>query len=294
MIRYPYDDDAVEKATAELDKKWRQKATMRTSRFARLGRYEESTAIWSKVKPIFMKLQHNKCVFCEQALEGGLYGPVTWDLEHFRPKSNVAAWPDPDKHPEITYHEHLGLGSDVGYYWLAYELRNYAASCKICNSIFKLNFFPIGADRAAPECAVEELRTEEAFLCYPLGEIDDDPEEIVTFMLTTAVPKHKSGRQALRGRIIIDFFGLNKRDHLHRERARIIGAAGALLQERDLGVANAKTLAALERLQEPHIPHAACMRSFLRLWEKDPLTARRGYEVCRLYAFDSTTAPPRL
>lgn len=294
MIRYPYDSAEVERDVLQLDARWLEKAAERTARLSNLGRYEEASSIWSKVKPVFMKLQHNKCVFCEQRLEGGPYGPVAWDLEHFRPKSSVIAWPDPSRHPDLTYDVSLGEALDTGYYWLAYELRNYAASCKVCNSIFKLNFFPVASPRVAPGCAVEDLLTEKALLCYPLGELDEDPEELVTFVLTTAVPTHRAGGQAERGGIIIDFFGLNKRDNLHRERALMIGSAGPLLLERDQGIASPQTLAVLGRLKEPHIPHAACVRAFLKLWDDDPETAQRGFEACRLFAFDPTAAPPSL
>jgi len=293
MIRYPYDRAQVEQAITQIDRNWLQHAVDRTDRLKALGRYQEASSIWSRVKPVFMQLQNNKCIFCEQRFEGGPYGPISWDLEHFRPKSSVAVWPDPGRHPHLNY-DGLGPVSETGYYWLAYELWNYAASCKVCNTIFKLNYFPVSVRRAEPGCSLAELQAEEALLCYPFGEHDDDPEDLFTFVLTTAVPKHAEGRQALRGQVIIDFFGLNKRDNLHRERALMIGAAGALLADRDRGVETPQAAAVLARLQQPHIPHAACVRAFLTLWDDNPATARRGYEACRNYAFDPTAAPPNL
>lgn len=291
MIRHQFDIDDVEKAVASLDQNWLRKAKERTARILSLGRYEEATAIWSKVKPVYMKLQHDKCVFCEQRLEGGVYGPVTWDLEHFRPKSAVAAWPDATRRPELVY-QNLGTASDVGYYWLAYDLENYAASCKVCNTIFKLNWFPIAKDRALT--ATDNLKKEEALLCYPLGDTDENPENLITFLLTTAVPKHQTGVLNLRGRVIIDFFGLNKRDNIHRDRAQMIGAIGTLLLERDRGAATPAALRILEHLSEPHIPHAGCVRAFKKLWADDAVAARRGYEACMAFGFDPAAAPPTL
>lgn len=291
MIRYEFDNAAVEKAIDALDKNWMRKAGTRTAKFIAAAKYEEASSIWSTVKPVYMQLQHEKCVFCEQRLEGGVYGPVAWDLEHFRPKSNVAAWPDPVRHPDITY-AGLGAGSDAGYYWLAYELTNYAASCKVCNTIFKLNWFPVSNARAAGH--TDHLPDEDALLCYPLGEIDEDPEDLITFILTTAVPKHRTGHRNLRGRVIIDFFGLNKRDKIHRDRAQMIGAIGTLLSDRDQQTASPEALALLAKLSEPHIPHAACVRAFRRLWDSDPMAARRGYEACRAYGFDPDAAPPSI
>lgn len=292
VIRYPYDAAAVAQAIDAIDANWRRKAGERTDKLIALGRYEESSSIWSVVKPVFMKLQHDKCIFCELQFEGGQFGPVSWDLEHFRPKSNVAAWPDAGRHPHLSYDRALGDGSAIGYHWLAYELRNYAASCKVCNTSFKSNYFPVTAQRAAAAGAVEDLAAEDALLCYPLGDLDADPEDLVTFMLTTAVPKHQAGAAALRGRVIIDFFGLNQRDQLHRDRARMIGSVGSLLTQRDQGVATPAMLAVLDRMTDPHIPHAACVRAFLRLWDEDRSTAQRGHEACLLYGFDPAAAPP--
>lgn len=294
MIRYPFDQATLESEIEALDAKWLTKAAERTRRFLRDGRYDEASAIWSVVKPVFIRLQHDKCAFCERRFEGAPYGPVEWDLEHFRPKSNVAAWPDPRRHAGLGYGKSLGDGWPTGYYWLAYELRNYAASCKVCNTRFKLNYFPIEADRAGAGAAVDVLAQEEPLLCYPLGDLDDDPEDLVTFVLTTAVPARQTGRSALRGRVIIDFFGLNVRDNIHRDRAQMIGAVGALLAERDAGTASPGVLRTLEQMKKPHIPHAACVRAFMRLWDDQPAAARRGYEACRLFGFDPTAAPPQL
>lgn len=294
MIRYPYDSAAVEAAIEALDPNWHTKAATRTHSFIAKGRYEETSAIWSIVKPVFIRLQHEKCVFCERRLEGAPYGPVEWDLEHFRPKSNVAVWPDPERHGHINYGAALGGGWDTGYYWLTYELRNYAASCKVCNTRFKLNYFPVASDRANVGASVDALSGERPLLCYPLGDIDEDPEHLVTFDLTTAIPTHNTGERALRGQVIIDFFGLNARDNIHRDRAQMIAILGAFLDERDRGEARPKILAAIDHLRGPHVPHAACVRAFQRLWEIDPVRARRGYDACRFYGFDPAAAPPTI
>jgi hypothetical protein len=135
MIRYPYDATAIAAEISKIDARWATKAARRAKKLEQLGRYQEASSIWSTVKPVFMALQYNKCVFCERQFEDSLYGPVEWDLEHFRPKSNVTLWPDARRHSHLAYTENLGDASDTGYYWLAYELRNYAASCKVCNHV---------------------------------------------------------------------------------------------------------------------------------------------------------------
>ncbi|MFZ3282927.1 hypothetical protein [Pseudomonas sp.] len=294
MIRYPWNEKAVEQAISLISPKWLGGATERTDALIRLGRYEERSSSWSKVKPVYMKLQHNKCAYCEQQMEGGAYGPIEWDLEHFRPKSDVEPWPNAKRHPEITYDIPLGDASQTGYYWLAYDVHNYAASCKVCNTIFKLNFFPTLNDRAQVPQSDENLIREGALLCFPLGERDEDPENLITFTLTTAVPKYQSGPENLRARVIIDFFGLNRRDHLHKQRAQMIGAVGALLAERDRDEASDILLAELANMERSYIPHAACVRAFIRLWQTDVRIAKLGYMQCRRYGFDPELAPPTL
>lgn len=294
MIRHAYDSDAVQAAVGAIDARWIKKARTRVSKLLAKGRYEEASSIWSVVKPVYMRLQHYKCVFCERQFEDAQFGPIEWDLEHFRPKSNVAVWPDPVRHPGLNYGADLGAAAPEGYYWLAYTLENYAASCKVCNTIFKLNYFPVAAARGAVGDLAQSLRDEQALLCYPFGDLDDDPETLVSFVLTTAVPTQTTGAAALRGRVIIDFFGLNRRDILHRERARMISLVGAAYTQRDSGLATPQMLAMIQRLEEPQIPHAACVRAFARLWHDDPVMAQRGYQACLQFGFDPAAAPPSL
>lgn len=294
MIRYPWDTTLMAAAISTLDSKWFTKATRRTTTLVRKGLYQEASTIWSTVKPAFMSLQHNKCVYCERQYEDALYGAIELDLDHFRPKSGVQSWPDSNRHPGVFYAQSLGSASPTGYYWLAYELQNYAVSCKICNSRFKLNFFPILNARAQTLLPVSGMQMEGALLCYPLGTLDEDPEQLITFSLTTAVPRQADGVNNLRGRVIIDFFGLNKRDHLHKERARMIGAVSTLLEARDQQQATPDMLATLHRMSEPHIPHAACVRAFMNLWRDSQEIAKEGGRRCAAYGFDPSQAPPTL
>ncbi|MCP4686453.1 MAG: hypothetical protein GY859_00280 [Desulfobacterales bacterium] len=67
--------------------------------------------------------QHGKvCAYCGRHLPGNDRG----DVEHFRPKGNVAEDP-----------EH------GGYWWLAYDLTNYLLSCSLCNRNRKKDRFPL-------------------------------------------------------------------------------------------------------------------------------------------------------
>ncbi|BDI28356.1 hypothetical protein CCAX7_004070 [Capsulimonas corticalis] len=203
MIRYP---KALPEIEALVDAKvpgWRRNAERRTAAILQLGHYAETSAIWSEVKPVFMEIQHNKCAYCEQQLEGGEFGAIAHDLEHYRPKRNVRAWPaDPAKYDFPT-----GEAFPNGYYHLAYHLGNYAAACKVCNTLMKSYFFPVASSRIAAGDAPEDYAAERPYLIYPIGVLDEDPEEILEFVGVNALPRQgPSGRRAL---VTIDFFGLN-------------------------------------------------------------------------------------
>ena len=68
-----------------------------------------------------------------------------------------------------------------GYYRLAYHIFNYAAACKPCNSALKKNGFPIAGTYRLEADDLEALKDEEAYLIYPLGDMDEDPEELIEF-----------------------------------------------------------------------------------------------------------------
>ncbi len=278
-----------------MDAKWFENAAKRTASFVRHGEFEETSSIWSKTKPAFMVLQRNKCVFCERQFGNPEYGTIEFDIEHFRPKSSVMEWPDPGRHPGLSYAFPTGVASDAGHYWLAYDLLNYAASCKVCNTRFKANFFSVAGTRDKATDPPAALGSEKPFLCYPIGDLDDDPETLVTFIVTTAVPAASRGYKHRRGRIIIDFFGLNQREQLHRERARMIALCGHSLLTLAAGRGGADDRAVLARVNASDLPHAGCLRAFHRLSMAHHATARRAFGLCRDHAFTKAgTAPPDL
>lgn len=281
MIRYEVDMAKLVAEVGKLDAKWMTKAEERTERFERAAKYSENSnqAIWSTVKPAFMALQHNKCVFCERQFENELYGKIEFDLEHFRPKSSVKVWPVAGLH-SFVYDFPTGDASETGYYWLPYDLGNYAASCKACNTSLKSNYFPIAGDRLTSR---GELKSEKSFLCYPLGTVDDDPQSLVTFIGTVAVPASASGHERRRGQVIIDFFDLNGREQLHRERARMIVLFGASLAAVAAGHADNSDQLIIETCRSSMMPHASCLRAFERQWTDDRAFARRVLSECKRY-----------
>lgn len=288
MIRYDATPVAIEAAVDKIDAKWRAKAATRTAKFIAAKKYTEPSAMWSAVKPVFMALQMNKCVFCERQFESELYGKIEFDLEHFRPKSSVIAWPDAARHG-YSYPFATGGDQPSGYYWLPYALDNYAASCKVCNSGLKSNFFPVaGVRREEPG----DLKGEKQLLCYPIGSGDTDPAELITFIATTAVPKAKSGHKFRRGQVIIDFFDLNKREQLHRERANMIILLGQSLQAMANGIGDETDTQLVAEIVKPHYPHTSCVKAFWRLWNSDRAFAMKVLRACKIYYASAKDTPP--
>ena len=291
MIRYPFNVVEVRNAIMANDPTWFVRGRDRTEGFIRKGSYSEKSSIWSNAKAPFIDLQHRKCAFCERQFEGTIYGRIEHDVEHFRPKAGVDLWPPTDARSPLVYAFPTGVSDEKGYYWLPYSLLNYVGSCKVCNSILKRNYFPIcdkrvvGEEAARLERTPIDLLVELPLLCYPLGNWDDDPEDLITFDATVAVPRHRSGHKNRRGQVIIDFFRLNKREQLHIERARMITIFGPVLAKQNNGKAMSPNEAqVLAKLSKPWLPHASCLRAFARTYASDPIRGAEIYDRCLGFA----------
>ena len=281
MIRYNCTLQELEEAI-ELEKPtWLDRASIRTQKFIQNKIYNESSSIWSDVKPVYIALQQNKCVFCERKFETREYGTIEYDLEHFRPKSSVKIWPNASS--EFDYEFSTGNASERGYYWLAYQILNYAASCKVCNSTLKSNYFPIAGRRGSVARTPDQLASEDPFLCYPISNFDEDPEKLVTFTATTARPVASRGHKRNRGQIIIDFFRLNARQILHEERAQMIMLLGTALRDLDAGEDVGLNGDIIQTITGNAVPHSACSRSFKLLWDTDKTLAKRIHSGCKRF-----------
>ncbi|MCA9701486.1 MAG: hypothetical protein KC431_28460, partial [Myxococcales bacterium] len=150
--------------------------------------YDDDGPSWSEVKPLFVRLQHDKCCYCERQLEADEDGRgPEHDVEHCRPKRPVKPWPDA---PEGVHD-----GASAGYYMLAYSLHNYCAACKTCNSKYKGSYFPIAGQRGRSNAVdPHKLDTRERpLLPYPIGDRDVDPEVLLTFEGIIPTPKVQRG-----------------------------------------------------------------------------------------------------
>jgi hypothetical protein len=298
MIRYCIDQATLEAAIDREVPGWLARARSRTVKFNRSRRYNEKAGIWSEVKPIYMRLQQDKCAYCERKLASRDHGgTIDHDLEHFRPKSGVKAWPTPAVKAERGLSFTFRTGGDYlsGYYWLAYHPLNYCAACKKCNTPLKLNYFPIAARRSSSRGEPGALNaSEKPLLIYPLGSADEDPEELIEFVGITAVPKRKNGPRKRRADVTIAFFELNRREELLRERAEVLvelDKALALLEGNNPEVRKREARDDIVRLRDAGSRHASCVRCACALYLRDRARTRALFQAARAFLMSLLKKP---
>ena len=216
-----------------------------------------------------------KCAFCERKLESVERGKGEQAVEHFRPKGLVKHWELPVGDAAPTIQLSKVDDTNKGYFLLAYHLFNYTASCIPCNSALKGNYFPIAGNYNLQGDDPLGLIDEKAYLIYPLGDFDDDPEELIHFAGVSPVPVEKNGFKFERAFITIKFFELDNRAtrmNMFLERANIIITMFPFLQKLDDGNTpeKAKETARLliESYTSENCAHTNCARSFKKLFEK--------------------------
>ena len=136
-------EEALQQIRNELsDKKFTQKSC---------------SALWRdpKVKSFIYNSQHKKCCYCERKRDCG-----ESDVEHFRPKAQVANCP-----------EHSG------YWWLAYDWNNLLIACKKCNAK-KSSQFPLQDETKRAYSEKDSIDQELPLLVNPLNE---DPESLIEY-----------------------------------------------------------------------------------------------------------------
>lgn len=271
-------ESELRQQTEALCPGWLKRAGARAKAFSKRGCYAERTSIWSEVKPVFMTLQHNKCAFCERLLEGGRLGTIEHDMEHFRPKGPVVEWPTPEiaQRRKLRYRFSTGGGHVQGYYCLAYTLLNLVTACKPCNTMLKGSFFPISGQRcggASP--AVIDYSAEEPLLIYPLGDVDERPESLLTFDGVTPIPTAARGARRRRAIVTIDFFELDTRPELLRGRAELLTH---LYLVREFEARSPVAVKSRRVLLSHKSAHSNCSRAFDALYDRDRTRATRMYD----------------
>jgi len=297
MIRYSISEAGLRRKIAEEDPNWLRDAATRTAAFRAAGKYDEklkiqsgnreinASPIWSRIKPVYMRIQHEKCAYCERQLSSEEWGRGEHDLEHYRPKSKARAWvlSAALRREGVTLTPVLQGRQDPGYHLLAYHPLNYCASCKTCNSGLKSDIFPIAGVRTPSGDNPRRLGDEQALLIYPMGSIDADPETLIDFegVSPRAVPTQGFARS--RALATISFFQLKNpaRKELYRERARqIVAVYGFLLHRTTAGDVWDQLI---EQYRAPHAPHTSCTRSFIRLFETNRQEADEFFQLARGY-----------
>jgi hypothetical protein len=258
---------------------WLERAEARTEALASGEADPEFPSLWAEIKEVYIRLQRSKCVYCEKELEDQ---PIEHDIEHYRPKKEVARWVVPRALArQGIVVKQPSRGGELGYRLLAYHPLNYAASCKTCNSILKRNFFPI-ADRRDHACRDPlAMAGERPFLLYPIGDTDDDPEDLIEFAGLSPQVKG-TGFRRQRALVTICLFDLNRKP-LQKDRAMEI-MRYFLALERARRTPRDKTARSAEKIVQymisPHGRHANCLRSFRRLYDSDRAAAERIFHGC--------------
>lgn len=284
MIRYSITNADLRARIDTLDPGWMAEARKKTDDCKQAGRFLDEGNIWSRIKQIYMDLQGGKCGYCERRFSTGAASKIEHDVEHFRPKSSIKAWPATGS--KLSYPFSTGGANTSGYYLLAYEPGNYLASCKKCNSTYKGSYFPIGAaTRQVTAGLSDSLKKEKAFLIYPIGSDDADPESLIGFTGLLPFPAKSSGEGMRCARVTIDFFDLALREELLRERAEVVMTVYVAYQDRNHR-SRARREAArltLEQLGSPRLKHRNCARCFYRLCESDLSGATAQFEAATAY-----------
>lgn len=251
---------------------WRIQARQQTQQLQSQRTYnlDKDYEIWPELKDIFAGIQGDKCAFCEKRLPDHRSGRVGGDIEHYRPKNGVVAWP-------TTHPIPVGKSDTDCYYLLAFHLRNYLLSCGICNQDYKRNYFPIAGQRCpAHSCRPRDLLAERPYLLHPLDPNDEDPEELIEFIGIVPVPRTaKNTPSYWRAVVTIELLGLTggNRFDLDLERATTIVCLSLALKLQASKGNDPDVVFTLNGLTNDSLPHRNCARSFKRLYDSDPILA---------------------
>jgi hypothetical protein len=133
--------------------------------------------LWVSHKVSFSRLQNGKCGYCEMSIAAD---PNGGDIEHYRPKAELTElFDDPSTWgEEVEGHNSRDPAKrrrvrlvGRGYWWLAYDWRNYLLSCGTCNEKWKGNLFPIEGGHRRPPTRRSYVK-ERALLLNPYGDVD--------------------------------------------------------------------------------------------------------------------------
>lgn len=185
--------------------------------------FKKYSDLWSEAKEHYRRLSEDKCWYCETSTHR-----MPGDIDHYRPKGRVAGI----EHP--------------GYWWLAFDWRNWRFACKYCNSRFtdpetglvggKGDHFPLlngEGRRIKDECEYEDyedLLCEDALLLDPAERSDT---RLLTFTRdghARASEAHEQSSGYLRAKTSIELYHLDH-SRLVRERRTIYNQISRHIQD---------------------------------------------------------------
>jgi hypothetical protein len=296
MIRIAVTSAELLAAIESKSPRWMERAGDKKTVALAAGKVGEGDGIWSEIKEIFILRQEFKCIYCEFPLPkvestSAAKVAVDYDVEHYRPKNRVTSWPTREvleRRPSVEeYRASVASGDSDGYVRLAFDPFNYIASCKVCNTSYKADRFPIAGQ---PDSVSEKRATldanERPLLLFPFGEDGDDPAEYLAFQGPTVRPLPTAGHERLRAQAVIDFFELDTREGLLELRCVLIQLLWGQLENRVSPDPRKKAQAEafLAMVQQTYrYPHTACGRAFIDLYEKDRNMAERWQDAASGY-----------
>jgi len=182
--------------------------------------------LWGDYKSFFSKAQHGKCGYCDNDVISNQDG----DVEHYAPKSEVSilgsdetTWGTEAPNLAKVRGRRPQVLSSGGYWWLAYDWKNYLLGCASCNRKWKGSIFPI---KEPPPRAVPpgEAITERALLLNPFA--GAHPAKHLRFNDDGSVEPLRNSRRGLE---TIKTVGLN-RPSLHLQRGLSVSDAYRAIQ----------------------------------------------------------------
>lgn len=228
----------------------------------------DNSEIWRQLKDALRDLSHNKCWYCEASAHR-----IRGDVDHHRPKGRVRHYP-----PES------GLPDLPGYWWLAFEWRNFRFACERCNRLEtdhateivggKQDYFPLfdPGKRIVDECDYEDLITEGPVLIDPT---DPDDPALITFDMNGEAKSKYEEKDApeyyRRADTSIKIYHLNHSDlviyrqkeicfevrELVRKVDRNLRKYQANRQDNDARVNFSEAITKLKRMTSDHAEHSA-------------------------------------
>ena len=181
---------------------WRERAERATNKLLRLPEDQRSafleshSDIWRDLKPALEELSSRKCWYCE-----GRTARFDFHVDHHRPKNRV-------KNKDGT--------QEQGYWWLAFDYRNFRLACDYCDSLHvgpngitrgKADRFPLAPGSIRASSPGSNIEAEVPLLLDPTR--PSDPLFLWFLDSGQACPSCTTGLPHQRAKETIDVLNLN-------------------------------------------------------------------------------------